>query len=74
MINREYNRLLDKWIAENKEDIIHKWIELAKIPSIRSAPEEDAPFGISCKDALYKAAYFFEKDGFAYGYYCAKML
>lgn len=64
MINREYNRLLDKWISENREDILHKWIELAKIPSIKSESEEDAPFGISCKDALYKAAYYFEKDGF----------
>ena len=64
MINQKYNRLLDKWISENKEEILHRWIELAKIPSIKSEPEEGAPFGISCKDALYKAAYYFEKDGF----------
>lgn len=64
MMNKEFNELLDKWITENKEDILHKWIELAKIPSIKSEPEEDAPFGISCKDALYKAALYFEKDGF----------
>ncbi len=64
MLNEKYNKLLGKWIEYNKEDILHKWIELAKIPSIKSAPEEDAPFGINCKDALYKAAYFFEKDGF----------
>lgn len=64
MINKTYNELLDKWICENKEDVLHKWIELAKIPSIKSEPEEGAPFGISCKDALYKAAYYFEKDGF----------
>ena len=64
MINEKYNKLLDKWIEDNKEDILHKWIELAKIPSIKSEPEDDAPFGINCKDALYKAAYFFEKDGF----------
>lgn len=60
----KYNELLDKWISENKEDILHKWIELAKIPSIKSEAEDDAPFGISCKDALYKAAFYFEKEGF----------
>ena len=64
MINKKYNELLEKWIYENKEDILHKWIELAKIPSIKSAPEDDAPFGINCKDALYKAAFYFEKNGF----------
>ena len=64
MINKKYNELLDKWICDNKEDILHKWIELAKIPSIKSEAEEDAPFGISCKDALYKAVLYFEKEGF----------
>ncbi|MBQ7862189.1 MAG: Sapep family Mn(2+)-dependent dipeptidase [Clostridia bacterium] len=64
MINKKYNELLEKWIYENKEDILHKWIELEKIPSIKSAPEDDAPFGINCKDALYKAAFYFEKNGF----------
>ena len=64
MINKKYNELLDKWISENKEDILHKWIELAKIPSIKTVPEDDAPFGIECKDALYKAAFYFEKEGF----------
>ena len=64
MINKKYNELLDKWICDNKEDILHKWIELAKIPSVKSVAEEDAPFGINCKDALYKAALYFEKDGF----------
>ena len=64
MMNKEFNELLDKWITENKEDILHKWIELAKIPSIKGEAEEGAPFGISCKDALYKAALYFEKDGF----------
>lgn len=64
MINRHYNDLLDKWIKENSEDILHKWIELAKIPSIKGEPEDGAPFGINCKDTLYKAALYFEKEGF----------
>ena len=58
------NEKLDAWIKENREDILHKWIELAEIPSIKSVAEDDAPFGINCKDALYKAALYFEKYGF----------
>ena len=61
MINKKYNELLEKWIYENKEDILHKWIELAKIPSIKSAPEDDAPFGINCKDALYKLPFILKR-------------
>ena len=64
MINKSYNEMLDKWISENREDILNKWIELAKIPSIKSESEKDAPFGIRCKDALYKAALYFESKGF----------
>lgn len=64
MINKKFNDMFNKWVSENREDIINKWIELAKIPSVKSEPEEDAPFGIYCKDALYKAALYFEKHGF----------
>lgn len=64
MINKEYNALLEEWIEKNKEDILNKWIELAAIPSIKGEPERGAPFGISCKDALYRAAFYFEKEGF----------
>ncbi len=64
MINKKYNEMLGKWISENREDILNKWIELAKIPSIKSEAVDDSPFGICCKDALYKAADYFEKDGF----------
>ena len=64
MINCKYNEMFNDWLKDNKESVLHKWIELAKIPSVKSAAEEDAPFGIHCKDALYKAAYYFEKEGF----------
>ena len=64
MINKKYNNLLCDWIAENKEYILNNWIELAKIPSIKAEAEPEAPFGIHCKDALFKAAHCFEKEGF----------
>ncbi len=64
MINKKLNELLSLWIDKNRQDIINKWIELAKIPSIKAEPEHNAPFGIYCKDALYKAALYFENAGF----------
>lgn len=64
MLNKEYNRLLDKWINDNRTDVLNKWTELARIPSIKAAPEDGAPFGLNCKAALYKAASFFEEKGF----------
>ena len=46
------NSKIDKWIETNKEDILNKWIEICKIPSIKSTPAEHAPFGIECARAL----------------------
>lgn len=64
MINKEINILFDSWIKENKENILKKWIDLAKIPSIKAASEKEAPFGVNCKKALKKATSYFENEGF----------
>lgn len=64
MINKKYNDMLSAWIECNKDDILDKWIELAKIPSIKSEADTESPFGINCKDALFTAASYFEKAGF----------
>ena len=48
MINKKIDKLFTEWVAVNKERIIEKWIELAKIPSIKSDPAEGAPFGENC--------------------------
>lgn len=63
MIDKSVDKLIVKWLDENKERIITKWIELAKIPSITSAREENAPFGKECAKALEYAASLFDTDG-----------
>lgn len=62
MINKEYDIMLQEWIENNKERIIGNWIELCRIPSIKSEAEHGAPFGRSCADALEYAAKLFESE------------
>lgn len=64
MINKHYDEQIKKWIADNRDWIIDEWIALAKIPSIKSEPEEGAPFGKECAKALSKAAELFREKGF----------
>ena len=51
-----------KWVNDNKERILTQWIELAKIPSIKSEAKEGAPFGEHSAAALKKAASYFNSD------------
>ncbi len=63
MINREYDLKISEWIYDNKERIVEKWIELCKIPSIKSTAKPGAPFGEECSKVLHLAtSYFDSKD------------
>ena len=62
MINQEYDKKISEWINNNKDRIIEKWIELCKIPSIKSDAVEGAPFGKNCADALKLAAELFNSE------------
>ena len=62
MINKKIDKLFTEWVAVNKERILEKWIELAKIPSIKSDPAEGAPFGENCRKALDTAASYFNSE------------
>lgn len=62
MINIEYDKRISEWIANNKERIIEKWIELCKIPSIKGEAEAGAPFGKNCADALKYSAELFNSE------------
>ena len=63
MINKEYDIKISQWIDKNKDRIIEKWIELCKIPSIKSEAEAGAPFGKNCADALRYSAELFDSEG-----------
>lgn len=62
MIDKTIDNLIIKWIEENKERVISKWMELAKIPSITSEKADNAPFGKECAKALEYAASLFNTD------------
>ena len=62
MINKDYDMKISEWIENNKDRVIGKWIELCKIPSIKSEAEVGAPFGRNCADALEFAAKLFDSD------------
>ena len=51
------------WLAENRETILRKWMELIRIPSVQSAPEPNAPFGPNCARALKTSSTYMESLG-----------
>ena len=65
MINKLYDEKISAWIQDNKERIISYWCDLIRVPSIKSEPKENAPFGIKCAEALSLANEIFIKEGFA---------
>ena len=79
MINKNTDKLFKEWVVNNKERIIEKWMELARIPSIRSEASDGAPFGENCRKALVTAASYFDsenitnevflEDGYALAHY-----
>lgn len=64
MINKTCDEKITKWIELNREGILNKWIDLARIPSITSDPKPGAPFGENCAKALSFAGELFKSDGF----------
>ncbi len=64
MINPEYDIKIKEWIEENRDSVIEKWVEVSKIPAIKSEAAEGAPFGKPCAEALVACAKLFEEHGF----------
>ena len=62
MINNEADVKFKSWIEANKERIIGKWIELCKIPSVKSDALVGAPFGKNCAKALKFASEMFDSE------------
>ena len=62
MINRELDCKFNQWISDNKERILNNWIELCKIPSIKSEAKDNAPFGENCAMALSFASKLFDSE------------
>lgn len=62
MINKDYDFKISQWIENNKDRILDNWIELCKIPSIKSEAKIGAPFGENCAKALSYAAGLFNSE------------
>ena len=64
-MNLKYDNEIKEWIDQNQESVLKEWIEISKIPAIKSEPCENAPFGAECAMALKKCSELFEKRGFS---------
>lgn len=63
MICKEYDQKIRSWIDENRERMIDMWLDLIRIPSVRSEPVPGAPFGENCAQALKKATEYGKEMG-----------
>lgn len=63
MINQIYDEKICSWLRENRETILEKWMDLVRIPSVRSEAAPDAPYGIYSAQALNAAAGYFSQEG-----------
>lgn len=73
-----YDTLIREWIETHKQEILDKWMELVRIPSVHGQAEENAPYGVECDRAMRTAASYYG-EGFtvklnrADGYGCADL-
>jgi len=64
MINKAYDQKIQSWINENKNRMVDMWLDLIRIPSVKSEPAPGAPYGIPCAQALKKATEYAQEMGF----------
>ncbi len=55
---------ISNYIDLQKENIVNDWIELIKIPSVKTEKDEKFPFGKNVDDLLCLATELFNKNGF----------
>lgn len=55
MINKAYDEIMTVWLENHREEILQKWMELIKIPSVNAPALPKAPFGDACARALKTA-------------------
>lgn len=62
MITKDYDLKITEWIELNKSRVLEKWIDLCRIPSIKSEGKDCSPFGVNCAKALEYAADLFDSE------------
>ena len=63
-MNTELKNRVKEYLKSHKEEIAEELSALVRIPSIKGAPEKDAPMGRECARMLEAAAELFKKNGF----------
>lgn len=63
MIQKEFDEKFSAWLEENRDTILEKWMNLARIPSVQSPAQPKAPYGPACAQAMKTAAGYFEELG-----------
>ena len=65
MINQAYDKKICNWLQENRDYVLKKWMDLIRIPSVRSEAAPNAPYGIHNAKAMNTAAGYFSEKGIA---------
>ncbi len=55
---------IDKFLCQNKQEMVDTLLHLMRIPSVRGEGTKDAPYGKGCDDMLNATAALFEKHSF----------
>ena len=64
VVNSEIINKIDKYIQENKQNILEDLMTLVRVPSVRGEATSDSPFGESIKQMMAVTKALFEKNGF----------
>lgn len=65
MIDKAYDEKICAWLDANRQRIMDEWMDLVRIPSVRSKAQPGAPFGIECARAVRTAAENFARRDIA---------
>ena len=56
--------LVRAYLADHRSEMVRDLMRLIRVPSVRSDPAPDAPFGEACRKGLYEAIALFRENGF----------
>lgn len=60
----DYRSRIHEYLLSHRQELVEHWKELARIPSVKSAPEPDAPFGPNSARVLQCAQRIYQNHGF----------
>ena len=64
MLHKAYDEQICAWLENHRQQIVEDLKELVRIPSVRSQPLPDAPYGAECHRVLDAAEKLFARMGF----------